>query len=304
MGNCIYDKKFLDDISKVKAPGKVPLDFSTLHRPGQNYDIDGKIIPAGVKAELDKAPVAGPSNAGQANVTNTGAQPVNQAKQQNNRQMVQSKPMAPQPKQQMPAQKAPQIAQQGQRQQIQQNPNNNPLRSVMQAQQAPPPRKHQGTTSVIQNRMQIDPNRSLNSEDMYEGMDDGDNDIEEDTIEGKYDDSGFGEGNTSAAYGQPQRAPPQNQPLPNNNNRNQLPQMNQNRATVSQKQPQQVRQAQSNFNGANQGGRETILHQNAQNRPQQVYQNNQGLPKQMQPLNNPPISHNSVSQNPQAYMMT
>lgn len=300
MGNCIYDKKFLDDISKVKAPGKVPLDFSTLHRPGQAYDIDGKIIPAGMKAELDKAPTAGPSNAGQAKVPNDSAQQANQSKQQTTRQTIEAKPAPPHTKQQMPVHKMPQMVQQGQRPQanaaqMQQNPLLNQERNVPQGQRTLSPRKQQGTMAIVQNRPQIDPNKSLDSEDMYEGMDDGDNDLEEDAINPKYDDSGFDEGNTSAQSHPHQ--PPQNQHLRNRNNRNQVPQLNQNRNIAPQKQlhPMQQQQQNPNIYGVTQGGRENFSIQNNQSRVQQVYQNHPGLPKQVPPVGNAPTSHNAVS---------
>ena len=52
LGNCLYDKAFLENIAKVKNPPKPKLDFTDLHRPGQVYEstISGRpgasVVPA------------------------------------------------------------------------------------------------------------------------------------------------------------------------------------------------------------------------------------------------------------------
>lgn len=294
MGNCIYDKKFLDDISKVKAPGKGPLDFSTLHRPGQIYDADGKVIPAAVKAELNKAPVAGPSNAGQS-IPNQGPQMFKKVEQQQHpgAPVIQQK-VAPQvPRHQVPVQRPEPPPPQPQFHRQQANP---------AQQQQPPPRIFQnpGTVNAQQNQpaniqrqvvgtsgapnnpqitKSLDPDQSLDSEGMYEGMEDFEEETEQQQ-EGaaKYDDSGFDEGNITIQIQAQHERPIQRQMPPNQNNQNavaQQPPIRQAQPQGLPQQQQQLRQPQPVQNQSHQAARVAAPMQAIQTRPQQAVQQNQ-----------------------------
>lgn len=211
MGNCIYDKNFLNDIAKVKPPGKTPLDFSTLHRPGQVSDSDGKIIGI-AKAETSKGPAsattAGQQNEGVSNNKMPDQVPRNAA-HHNQKQVV---PVVQQNKPQAPAQRPPQPVRQHQPNQQYTNQQQNRLQAQQQAlgQQsttastisAGQNAMHTRSTATLnrnpaQVKLQDAANRSLNSEDMlYEGMDFEEESTQIEIGAGKYDDSGFGEGDS------------------------------------------------------------------------------------------------------------
>lgn len=73
LGNCIYDKHYLEDIAKVKAPPRPKLDFNELHRGNHVANRPGfpaAPAPAPVQPQQPQQPVAGPSNARPGNVPN------------------------------------------------------------------------------------------------------------------------------------------------------------------------------------------------------------------------------------------
>lgn len=307
MGNCIYDKTFLADISKVKAPGKVPLDFSTLHRPGQTYDIDGKIIPAGIKAELNKAPVAGPSNAIQGEVPNPVAQQSNKLQQYNNNQNPQQKP-APQQRQHVQVQKLQLPVQQAHRQQVNQTNqpamqptmNRVPQNVVVpkaQYQQTTSHQQPQGNTSLANPanlNVAIDLHKSLDSEDIYDGMEDDEGTLQqEEVINEKYDDSGFDEGNIAVQV--QSVVSPDQQILPMQNARSAPHQTGQGRPAPPQNQSLQNRRPPRTANQEGQAGSSGMPPPNGPNRFQQFHQNHQVPLKQEQPILNPQTSHAQVS---------
>lgn len=56
LGNCLYDKQFVEDIAKIKPPPRPKLDFGSLHRPGQMPTANS--VP---QRPAQPPPVAGPS---------------------------------------------------------------------------------------------------------------------------------------------------------------------------------------------------------------------------------------------------
>lgn len=309
MGNCIYDKNFLNDIAKVKAPGKVPLDFATLHRPGQEYDEEGKLIKV-EKSDASKPPAAGPSNAA---MPNTGNQQPNQnlnkptsnnAAQiapRQNAPPVQNRPQMPaqkapqqlQPNQQRPNQYQPQIVQQGRpnppqtagnaitNQSVQNNQNKQ--NSHVTAQQA---RMQASTSAAVHLRQAVgaDIDVSLNSEDMlYEGMED-----DESIMQGahaKYDDSGFEEG-TSMIQAFSEAAKDVSPSRPQQQQQQQQQPLQPRMQNIVQHQQQPLRPPQSAANPPVQAPRPVMQNPNGPNRAQAPQQAAQSMnPKQEQHMN-------------------
>lgn len=326
MGNCIYDKNFLSDISKVKAPGKVPLDFSTLHRPGQEYDLDGKVISAGAKADDIKPPVAGPSNAVQQNGQNQQVQNVNKPQVTRAQQAPQQKIPPVQSKPQIPVQKTGQYAAPAPprpNQQLQQPPHH-----VQQARPNPPQpgnrmhnqapmqpqqqnhqtavRQPQGDTSEgLTNGQRLTlgkPNRTLDSEDMlYEGMED---ESFMPCTGAQFDDSGFDEGdsNHQGQLDHLQTANNDNQPQYRNNasnaqhsNHQPQPFFQPQLSLQRQQQQQSGRPPQSAVNLLIQANRPVAPAQNGQNRPQPHQTNQSAHVKDEQQQNRPHVSQEKVS---------
>lgn len=309
MGNCIYDKNFLSDISKVKAPGKVPLDFSTLHRPGQEYGLDGKVIPAGAKADAVKPPVTGPSNAVQQNGQNQQAQIVNKPQISHAQQGPQQKLPPAQNKPQMLVQKTGQSAAPAQP-----RPNQQPQQAqhhVQQARPIPPqpvnrmhnqapnqPQQQNHQTAVGQPQGNPpeslpngqhtnygNPNKSLDSEDMlYEGMGDG---SFMPCTGAQFDDSGFDEGDSNL-LGQPDH-------VKNAQRGNHQPHPSFQPQVPPQRQQQPVRPSQFAVNPLIQTIRPVAPAQNGQNRPQTHQTNQSAHVRNEQQQNRPQVSQEKVS---------
>jgi len=214
------------------------------------------------------------------------------------------RPQQQQQRQQISVQKPHPPAQQAQRQQMNPPPQQSqqaitraPQKGVnhnAQLQQ-PVPHPHQqqqglnATGNHVNTRMQVDPNKSLNSEDMYDGMEDDDEHIQEDVMNEKYDDSGFDEGNITMPIQAPRS--PQKQAGPSYNNRN-IPQQP---VQGRQNQPQQSRQLPHAGNQANQGGKTALPAPNGHGHPQHFHQNQQVPLKEVKPMNEVQILQGQVS---------